>query len=106
MDCFRLVLIWLVMPTLQDVLFYPCPKNGPTYRQKAIQLSGKSQFPFLVDPNTGENPTPHSPTTSAVAATAAAAGVLVAIRCGQQAKALQYARLVAMQQCGTAGHNW
>lgn len=37
-----------------DVLFYPCPKGGPTWRPKAVQLSGKSQFPFMVDPNTGQ----------------------------------------------------
>ncbi len=36
-----------------DVMIYPCPKGGPTYRPKAVQLSGRSQFPFLVDPNTG-----------------------------------------------------
>jgi len=35
-----------------DVMFWPCPKDGPTYRPKAVQMSGKSQFPFLVDPNT------------------------------------------------------
>ncbi|KAK9822987.1 hypothetical protein WJX81_000952 [Elliptochloris bilobata] len=34
-----------------DVLFYPCPKNGPTWRPKAIAMSGKQQFPFMVDPN-------------------------------------------------------
>lgn len=37
-----------------DVLFYPCPKGGPTWRPKAVQLSGKSQFPFMVDPNTNQ----------------------------------------------------
>lgn len=36
-----------------DVLFYPCPANGPTFRPKAIELGGKKQFPYLVDPNTG-----------------------------------------------------
>eukprot|EP00249_Psilotum_nudum_P007459 c20573_g1_i1 orf=324-1349(-) len=36
-----------------DVLFYPCPKDGPTFRPKAIQLGGKQQFPYMVDPNTG-----------------------------------------------------
>ncbi len=36
-----------------DVLIWPCPKDGPTYRPKAVQMSGKSQFPFLVDPNNG-----------------------------------------------------
>ncbi|KAK9837611.1 hypothetical protein WJX74_001327 [Apatococcus lobatus] len=38
-----------------DVLFYPCPKDGPTWRAKATQLSGKAQFPFMVDPNTGRS---------------------------------------------------
>jgi glutathione S-transferase len=37
-----------------DVMIYPCPKGGPTYRPKAVQMSGKSQFPFLVDSNTGK----------------------------------------------------
>ncbi|XP_031473347.1 uncharacterized protein LOC116245887 isoform X2 [Nymphaea colorata] len=36
-----------------DVLYYPCPRNGPTYRPKVIQMGGKSQFPYMVDPNTG-----------------------------------------------------
>lgn len=36
-----------------DVLIYPCPKGGTTFRPRARQLSGKEQFPFLVDPNTG-----------------------------------------------------
>ncbi|XP_002983737.2 uncharacterized protein LOC9651199 [Selaginella moellendorffii] len=35
-----------------DILFYPCPKDGPTYRPKAIELGGKKQFPYMVDPNT------------------------------------------------------
>ncbi|XP_065857415.1 uncharacterized protein [Euphorbia lathyris] len=36
-----------------DVLFYPCPVNGRTFRPKAIQMGGKRQFPYMVDPNTG-----------------------------------------------------
>ncbi|PNW81816.1 hypothetical protein CHLRE_06g261500v5 [Chlamydomonas reinhardtii] len=36
-----------------DVMVYPCPKDGPTWREKAISLGGKKQFPYLVDPNTG-----------------------------------------------------
>ncbi|CAK9860894.1 unnamed protein product [Sphagnum jensenii] len=36
-----------------DALFYPCPKNGPTFRPKAIEMGGKKQFPYMVDPNTG-----------------------------------------------------
>ncbi|CAI0391834.1 unnamed protein product [Linum tenue] len=35
------------------VLFYPCPRNGPNFRPKAIELGGKQQFPYMVDPNTG-----------------------------------------------------
>lgn len=31
-----------------DVLFYPCPKNGPNFRPKAIQMGGKKQFPYMV----------------------------------------------------------
>ncbi|XP_029117231.1 uncharacterized protein [Elaeis guineensis] len=36
-----------------DVLFYPCPRNGPNFRPKVLQMGGKQQFPYLVDPNTG-----------------------------------------------------
>lgn len=31
-----------------DVLFYPTPKNGPNFRPKAVELGGKSQFPYMV----------------------------------------------------------
>jgi glutathione S-transferase len=37
-----------------DAMIWPCPQNGPRYRPRAISLGGKSQFPYLVDPNTGE----------------------------------------------------
>ncbi|ONK57145.1 uncharacterized protein A4U43_C10F17070 [Asparagus officinalis] len=36
-----------------DVLFYPCPKKGPTFRPKVLEMGGKQQFPYMVDPNTG-----------------------------------------------------
>lgn len=36
-----------------DVIVLPCPKNGPRYRAEAEIRGGKTQFPFLVDPNTG-----------------------------------------------------
>jgi glutathione S-transferase len=36
-----------------DAIIYPCPKGGVRFRQKAQELGGKQQFPFLVDPNTG-----------------------------------------------------
>ncbi|XP_073099206.1 uncharacterized protein [Elaeis guineensis] len=36
-----------------DVLFYPCPRSGPTFRPKVLQMGGKQQFPYMVDPNTG-----------------------------------------------------
>eukprot|EP00899_Mesostigma_viride_P026107 jgi/Mesvir1/6681/Mv08908-RA.1 len=36
-----------------DVLFYPTPKGGPTYRPKVKEMGGKAQFPYMVDPNTG-----------------------------------------------------
>ncbi|KAL9242225.1 hypothetical protein vseg_016246 [Gypsophila vaccaria] len=35
-----------------DVLFYPCPKNGPNFRPKVVEMGGKQQFPYMVDPNT------------------------------------------------------
>ncbi|XP_074311798.1 uncharacterized protein LOC141647488 isoform X1 [Silene latifolia] len=36
-----------------DVLYYPCPRNGPNFRPRASQIGGKKQFPYMVDPNTG-----------------------------------------------------
>ncbi|WMV44459.1 hypothetical protein MTR67_037844 [Solanum verrucosum] len=36
-----------------DVLYYPCPRNGPNFRPKVGQMGGKLQFPYMVDPNTG-----------------------------------------------------
>ncbi|XP_077235758.1 thioredoxin family protein [Tasmannia lanceolata] len=36
-----------------DVVFYPCPRNGPNFRPKVSQMGGKQQFPYMVDPNTG-----------------------------------------------------
>lgn len=36
-----------------DAQIYPCPKGGERYREQAVKLGGKAQFPFLVDPNTG-----------------------------------------------------
>lgn len=38
-----------------EVLVYPCPVGGTRFRPRAIELSGKSQFPYLVDPNTGQS---------------------------------------------------
>jgi len=32
----------------------PCPKGGKRYRPELIARGGKAQFPYLVDPNTGE----------------------------------------------------
>ena len=36
-----------------DIL--PCPKNGLRFRPEAARLGGKTQFPYLVDPNTGKS---------------------------------------------------
>ncbi|EPS67072.1 hypothetical protein M569_07704, partial [Genlisea aurea] len=36
-----------------DVLYYPCPRNGRHFRPKVLQIGGKQQFPYMVDPNTG-----------------------------------------------------
>lgn len=38
-----------------DALIYPCPKGGQVHRSRAGGLAGKEQFPFLVDPNTGQS---------------------------------------------------
>ena len=37
-----------------DVEIYPCPKNGERFRPEIEERGGKAQFPYLVDPNTGE----------------------------------------------------
>ncbi len=36
-----------------DAQIYPCPKGGERFRDQAIALGGKAQFPYLIDPNTG-----------------------------------------------------
>lgn len=35
-----------------DVLVKPCPKGGLVYRPYVVETFGKSQFPYLYDPNT------------------------------------------------------
>lgn len=37
-----------------DVEIYPCPKKGERFRPQVVERGGKAQFPYLVDPNTGE----------------------------------------------------
>jgi glutathione S-transferase len=37
-----------------DAMIYPCPKEGPGYREKLIERGGKAQFPYLIDSNTGK----------------------------------------------------
>jgi len=37
-----------------EVMVYPCPKGGTRYRSVVQNLGGKLQFPYLVDPNTGQ----------------------------------------------------
>lgn len=37
-----------------DAIIYPCPRGGTRFRPVAVARSGKKQFPFLVDPNTGK----------------------------------------------------
>ena len=36
-----------------DAMIYPCPKGGTRFRPRAAVLGGKTQFPLLVDPNSG-----------------------------------------------------
>jgi glutathione S-transferase len=38
-----------------DALIYPTPHGGTRFRPKVGKLGGKQQFPYLVDPNTGES---------------------------------------------------
>ncbi len=35
-----------------DAMIFPCPKNGPRFREQVKARGGKAQFPYLVDPNT------------------------------------------------------
>lgn len=37
-----------------DAMIYPCPKGGKRFRPQVTKMGGKAQFPFLVDPNTGQ----------------------------------------------------
>jgi glutathione S-transferase len=37
-----------------EVVVRPCPKRGHRYRDEVIRRGGKAQFPYLVDPNTGQ----------------------------------------------------
>ncbi len=37
-----------------DAMIYPCPQAGTRFRPAAAARSGKAQFPFLIDPNTGK----------------------------------------------------
>ncbi|MBI5504874.1 MAG: glutathione S-transferase N-terminal domain-containing protein [Deltaproteobacteria bacterium] len=37
-----------------DAIVHPCPQGGRRFRTAAAERSGKMQFPFLVDPNTGK----------------------------------------------------
>lgn len=36
-----------------DATIYPCPRGGARFRPKVMETGGITQFPFLVDPNTG-----------------------------------------------------
>lgn len=35
-------------------MIMPCPKGGPTYRPQVIARGGRAQFPYMIDPNTGD----------------------------------------------------
>jgi glutathione S-transferase len=35
-----------------DAMIYPCPSGGTRFMSKLVELGGKKQRPFLVDPNT------------------------------------------------------
>jgi glutathione S-transferase len=37
-----------------DAEIYPCPKDGERFRPALVEHAGKAQFPYLIDPNTGE----------------------------------------------------
>ena len=37
-----------------EAMILPCPKGGPRFREEVRRRGGKTQFPYLVDPNTGK----------------------------------------------------
>ena len=37
-----------------DAMIYPCPKGGTRFRPQVVEQGGKAQFPWLHDPNTGQ----------------------------------------------------
>jgi len=37
-----------------EAFIYPCPKGGSRFRPRVGELGGKQQFPYLMDPNTGQ----------------------------------------------------
>ncbi len=37
-----------------DAVIKPCPRGGSRFRDEVVERGGKAQFPYLVDPNTGE----------------------------------------------------
>ncbi len=37
-----------------DAFIKPCPKGGHRFRDELLERGGKLQFPYMVDPNTGE----------------------------------------------------
>ena len=37
-----------------DAEIFPCPKRGERYRPVVVEVGGKAMFPFMIDPNTGE----------------------------------------------------
>jgi glutathione S-transferase len=37
-----------------DAQIYPCPRNGPRFREEVKERGGFAMFPFLIDPNTGK----------------------------------------------------
>jgi glutathione S-transferase len=37
-----------------DAMVHPCPLGGTRHRPRVAELGGKAQFPFLIDPNTGD----------------------------------------------------
>lgn len=37
-----------------DAMIRPCPKGGERFRPRVVELGGKAQFPFLVDPHNGQ----------------------------------------------------
>jgi glutathione S-transferase len=65
-----------------DAVIYPCPRGGERFRPEAIAKSGRRQFPYLVDPNTGAAMLESNDIVRYLATTYGDGGIPLALRFG------------------------